>query len=74
MAWRNYDDWKEVLHMARKNVGGYLSYKAPLDYRPTEVRVVRVYKNGKIRLDPEQAGYDPFTANRGHLDRFMWLD
>lgn len=72
MAWRNYDNWSAVLAAARKHE--YLHYKAPLDYRPHAIRVVRVYKNKKIRLDPEMADTDPFTADRGHLDRFVWLD
>ncbi len=72
MAWNQYDDWAAVLSAARKHE--YLYYRAPLDHRPHAVRVKRVYKNKKIRLDPETAGTDPFTADRGHLDRFVWLD
>lgn len=74
MAWMHYDKWSDVLDAARRHVGEYIHYQAPLDYRPHAVRVVRVYKNKKIRLDPEMAGTDPFTADRGHLDRFVWLD
>lgn len=72
MAWRRYDRWSDVLHAAGRHE--YLYYRAPLDYRPHAVRVVRVYKNRKIRLDPETADVDPFTVDRGHLDRFMWLE
>jgi len=73
MASNHYNNWNEVLAAARKQLerGGYLYYRAPMDYRPS---AVRVYKNKKIRIDPEQAGYDAFTADRHHLDRFVRLD
>jgi len=74
--WKHYTNWTAVLAAARKQFEqrGFLYYQAPMDYRPHAVRVVRVYKNKKIRLDPEVAGTDPFTADRHHLDRFVWLD
>lgn len=76
MAWRHFDNWNEVLRAARKVLegGGGLYYKAPFGTRPHHVRVKRVYKNGKVRLDPEMADTDPFTADRGRFDRFVWLD
>ena len=70
--WRHYINWTDVLIAARDH--DQLYYKAPLDWHPQAVRVVRVYKNKKIRLDPETVDADPFTADRGHLDRFVWLD
>ena len=72
MAWNRYDNWNAVLSAARKH--GYLYYHAPMDYQPHRVRVVRVFKNRKIRLDPGWTEYDLFTADRGHLDRFVRLD
>lgn len=72
MAWKQYDNWSSVLEAAHNNE--FLHYKAPLDYRPCTVRVVCVYKNKKIRLDPMQTGTDTFTADRKHLERFVWLD
>lgn len=76
MAWRHFDNWSDVLRAARKvrEGGGGLYYQAPLDYRPRSVRVIKVFKNKKIRLDPEAPDADPFTADRGQLDRFVWLD
>jgi hypothetical protein len=62
-----FDSWDEVL--AFIGSGGWLWYQAPLDVRPSSVRVVRVYKNGKIRLDPGCSDCDPFTADKGHLSR-----
>lgn len=71
MGWNHYASWGDVLRAARKNE--YLYYKAPFDSRPHRVRVVRVFKNGKIRLDPETPDADKFTADRGHHLRFEWL-
>lgn len=62
-----FETWADVLAFAKV---GWLHYHAPMDLRPTSVRVVRIYKNGKIRLDPGTRDADPFTADAGHLDRF----
>lgn len=60
-----FDSWRDVLAHARK--GAALYYKAPLDFGdPRRVTVVKVYKNGKIRL---RRGDVIFTADDGHLDR-----
>jgi len=45
-------------------------YKAPLEMSPHLVRVVKIFKNGKVRIDPGHKFADPFTADVGHLDRF----
>ncbi len=45
-------------------------YRAPLDARARMVRILKVYKNGKVRIDPCSADADAFTADAGHLDRF----
>lgn len=58
--------WADVLTFVEK--GGWLWYHAPLDLRAQTVRVVRAYKNGKLRLDPG-GDADPFTADAGHLSR-----
>ena len=63
-----FASWAEVLAFIER--GGWLWYHAPMDLRPCSVRVVKVYKNGKIRIDPGAAGVDPFTADEGHLSRF----
>ncbi len=62
-----FDSWAEVVAWATKH--GWLYYHAPLDQTRTWVNVVRVYKNGKLRLDPQTCDTDPFTADAGHLDR-----
>jgi len=59
--------WKDLLVFIA--AGGELYYQAPLDVRAHRVRVVCVFKNGKVRLDPDSSGADPFTADAGHLDR-----
>lgn len=71
MTWNRYDNWSSVLAAARRD--GHLYYQAPLDHRPRAVRVVKVFKNKKIRLDPESPDVDKFTVDRGHLNRFVWL-
>ncbi len=48
----------------------FVWYKAPMDLNAHLVRVVRIFKNGKVRIDPGHAHADPFTADPAHLDRF----
>jgi hypothetical protein len=64
----SFATWQDVLDAARAGV--WLHYHAPMDLRPSSVRVVKVFKNGKIRIDPGTSGADPFTADSGHLARF----
>lgn len=64
---QRFATWDEVLVFVK--AGGWLWYHAPMDLRPASVRVVKVYKNGKLRLDPGNADADSFTADAGHLDR-----
>ena len=45
-------------------------YRAPLETSAHLVRIVKVFKNGKVRIDPGHKFADPFTADAGHLDRF----
>lgn len=66
---RSFATWQEVLDYIA--AGGWLFYKAPLDMRAQSVRVVKVYKNGKLRLDPGTRDADPFTADQAHLPRLM---
>lgn len=63
-----FSTWAELLAFIAR--GGWLHYHAPLDLRPVSVRVVKVYKNGKIRVDPGTRDADAFTADEGHLPRF----
>lgn len=63
-----FQHWADVVEAAGR--GERLWYKAPLDHQPRLVRIVRVFKNGKIRIDPMSRDADDFTADAGHLDRF----
>ena len=63
-----FDTWSDVLDAARR--GDQLWYHAPLNIRPASVRVVKVFKNGSIRIDPMSRDADNFTADKGHLSRF----
>lgn len=63
-----FSSWSDVVAAAR--LGAPLWYHAPLDIAPRRIAVVRVFKNGKIRIDPMSAVADKFTADAGHLDRF----
>ena len=60
--------WSDVLDAARS--GSRLWYQAPMDVRPQSIRVVKVFKNGGIRIDPMSNQADNFTADAKHLDRF----
>lgn len=62
--------WRDVLDIAR--VGERLWYKAPFDMNPVLIRVVKVFKNGKIRIDPMAPGASNFTVDEGHLSRFRY--
>jgi len=63
-----FASWPDVLAAARR--GDRLWYQAALDVRPRAIAVDRVFKNGKIRIDPLSNQADKFTADVGHLDRF----
>lgn len=63
-----FSSWSDVLRAARNNEQLY--YQAALDIRPRSVLVKKVFKNGKIRIDPMTNQVGDFTADPGHLDRF----
>jgi hypothetical protein len=65
-SYATFATWADVLAFVDR--GGWLHYHAPMDLRPTSVRVLKRFKNGKLRLDPGM-GADPFTADPGHLNR-----
>lgn len=68
--WQKFRTWGALLvHLS--NGAQWIWYHAPLDVRPRLVKVVRIYKNGKVRINPGHPDCDPFTADSGHLDRFM---
>ncbi len=67
--------WAELLNFigngrAHLFAGQRLLYQAPMSVRPCTVRIVRIFKNGKLRLDPGYVNGDKFTADSTHLDRF----
>lgn len=63
-----FDTWEDVLNAARR--GDRLWYQAPLNRFPHSILVVKIYKNGKLRIDPLSNQVDKFTADAGHLARF----
>lgn len=69
MTWKPFSSWDEVLAAARR--GDWLAYQAPLDRQPRSIHVDKVYKNGRVRIDPLSNQADKFTADKGHLDRFF---
>lgn len=64
----SFATWLQVRHAAETNTS--LFYQAPLDIAPRPVFARKVFKNGKIRID---AGEVSFTADSGHLERFLQL-
>lgn len=64
-----FGSWLNVRHAAESRVS--LFYWAPLDTAPRPIIVLRVFKNGKVRLS---GGEVTFTADDGHLDRFYRLE
>lgn len=66
MKFSIFDSWEAVLTTARDDARS-LWYHAPLDYRPTAISVVKIFKNRKIRI---RASGLTFTTDSGHLDRF----
>ena len=63
-----FSTWSDVLDAARN--GDRLWYQAPMDLRPRSIAVIKVFKNGGIRVNPLSNQASKFTADRGHLDRF----
>ena len=64
----SFASWSDVLAAAK--AGEQLWYHAPLDLSPYSVMILRVFKNGKIRLSSWSRGASSFTADAGHLSRF----
>lgn len=60
----SFDSWPDVLAYAERN--GRIWYQAPLDLHPVFVLVMRVFKNGKLRLRADSLS---FTADSAHLHR-----
>lgn len=62
-----FETWDQVLEAARS---GGLYYQAPMDRSPRYVSIVKIFNNGKIRVDPLSRDADKFIADAGHLLRF----
>ena len=60
-----FASWSDVLTHASE--GRRILYHAPLDRSPCDVRVKRVFKNGKLRVNHIING--DFTIDASHLDR-----
>lgn len=69
--YESFTTWTDVVDYAENPNRPALYYRAPLDCRPVRVSVRRVFKNGKIRIDPMSAHADCFTADYTHLGRFL---
>lgn len=63
-----FSSWDEVLDAARR--GERLWYQAPMDRSPHSILVDKIYKNGKLRINPLSNQADKFSADAGHLLRF----
>lgn len=68
-SWSSFLGYLTVSAAASKTVHVY--YRSPLDTSAHMVRVVKVFKNGKVRIDPGHVYADPFTADPAHLSRFF---
>lgn len=64
-----FGSWHGVRHAVDGKVR--LFYQAPLDTAPRPVIVLKVFKNGKLRVS---GGETTFTTDAGHADRFFWLE
>ncbi len=60
----SFANWAQVLDAATEN---RLYYHAPMDRYASSVCVVKIFRNGKIRISD---GDLTFTADSGHLTRF----
>lgn len=68
VKYKSFEAWNELIDAVR---GGYsIYYHAPMDYRPVLVTAV-IRKDGKLRVTAPFADADPFTADAGHLSRFL---
>jgi len=63
----SFATWEAVQAHIRAGLAVY--YQAPLDYRPVRIGA-RVLSKHRIRVRPPTRDVDPFTADRGHLERF----
>jgi hypothetical protein len=71
-AFARFPTWAALLDYLRDcdALERRIYYHAPMDVRPVQVCVSRVFKNGKVRIAKPAHDVDAFTADEGHLDRF----
>lgn len=62
-----FDTWADVL--AHVSAEGSVYYHPPMNYAPVVVRAQVRAK--KVRVTPYDREADPFTADEGHLSRFL---
>lgn len=70
--------WEALVEFCRANdtYNVPLFYKAPLDTHETKVAITRIYKNGKLRVEPTSTA-PSFKADSDHLARFslrFWVN
>lgn len=67
-----FASWADVRHSCMRS--GALFYHAPLDRYSVRVYVLRVFKNGKLRLRAAHRDACAFTADASHLSRCFQLE
>jgi len=60
-----FASWQDVRNAAA--TAAVLWYWGALDTAPRRVSVVKLFKNGNIRVDPVSNQADPFTLDPSHL-------
>lgn len=68
MIFLTFNTWSEVLQAASSGVR--LWYHAPMDRAPAPIEVIKVFKNGKLRVRGSEACY---TFDSGHLSRMRYI-
>jgi hypothetical protein len=65
-----FTTWDDVVSSAKLDPHS-LQYWGALDIGPQRVAVVKIFKNGKIRVDPMSNQADRFTLDPGHCNAGM---
>jgi hypothetical protein len=63
-----FDTWNDVLDAARR--GDRLMYQGAMDRFPHTIHVIKIFKNGSLRIDPLSNQTDKFTADPKYLRLF----
>lgn len=72
-SFTSFASWEAVfVHI---NEGKTLYYHAPLDRLPVRVSVIQQFKNGKLRIKAaSHSSFCGFTIDKGHLERFKFIE